>query len=305
MNLEKNKKTIIIAVIGIAVFFIIAYSYATFGKEKQASVTRISSPKIDVEKTKKQYKRKIDLAREGAKKQSPRIPKSPYSDVEDPAKKTADTLGEKIEVQEVLLLKPETIPVTHAQKRKPPVKRKIVKKPVVLSSEDSLRNLNMELDSLRRNAISRHQEKQRLEKKEIKIAIRGDQKIKNGQRLKLKTMEDLSVGNVTIPKYTPFVGVVRFSEYRANVTVQSMVVNNKIIPVDFNVYGLDGLLGIPINSDKVLEATKNSTVDDAISEVPSKIPLSNTLGKLVSGKNREAKVHMIDGAKLYLVEKKK
>lgn len=121
----------------------------------------------------------------------------------------------------------------------------------------------------------------------LKAVIRGTQSKKNNEDLVLKTLEEIYISNVTIPKNTYLYARLQFSNGRAMASVKSVNVKGKIIPVDFDLYGLDGNRGIPIQNTNFDKAGSTLT-----NEAENVVNSTGTVGRIltsVSGTLRGSK----------------
>lgn len=131
--------------------------------------------------------------------------------------------------------------------------------------------------------------------------IRGDQKLASGEIIRLITSSETKLNNVTIPRGTPIYGTIRFSQDRANITLSSLKVNNKIVNLSLEGYANDGLKGIPINTSQLL--VNGQRVAD--SEVNSALSKTGKVGNVVAGilskssRNNKIEINFLDNQKIY------
>lgn len=133
-------------------------------------------------------------------------------------------------------------------------------------------------------------------------SIRGTQELKNGQTIKFVTDQDFTINGTNVPKNTALFGVIKFSEHRVNVVINTINVRGEIVNTDISVYSTDGIEGIPVSSDQILNNAKNSSVDEATREAGGYLgKAGKILGGLISSKNKEAKVRFINNQKVILI----
>lgn len=77
----------------------------------------------------------------------------------------------------------------------------------------------------------------------IKCMFVRDEKLETGQRVAIRLLEDIIVGNVMIPKNTHIMSVCSISQ-RLEIKVSSIDINGKIIPLNYEAYDTDGAKGI-------------------------------------------------------------
>lgn len=137
----------------------------------------------------------------------------------------------------------------------------------------------------------------------IQAVVRGTQEVKNGQTLRFQTNTDGVINGVKIPRNTSLFGIVRFNQYRAEVTIETANINGSIVPVNLVVYSNDGLKGIPISIDESLKQGRNSAVDDVARSGGILGKAGSVVGNVVSNKVKEPSVKFIDNQKVLLVQK--
>lgn len=79
-----------------------------------------------------------------------------------------------------------------------------------------------------------------------------------GSRLRLRLLEDVRAGDMLITKGTYlYAQISGFSEQRVTLTITSILLNSKIVPVKLEVYDLDGLPGLYVPASSFREFTKD------------------------------------------------
>lgn len=137
----------------------------------------------------------------------------------------------------------------------------------------------------------------------IQAVVRGTQEVKNGQTLRFQTNADGVINGVKIPRNTSLFGIVRFNQYRAEITIETANINGSIVPVNLVVYSNDGLKGIPISLDESLKQGRNSAVDDVARSGGILGKAGSVVGSVVSNKVKESSVKFIDNQKVLLIQK--
>ncbi len=149
----------------------------------------------------------------------------------------------------------------------------------------------------------------------ISACISSDQKVMDGQSVKLRTLEPMWIGNSLLPKNTSIVGLARLQGERLEITIESIEAMGCIMEVDLSVYDSDGQEGINIpnslESDALKEIGSNmgSTVGSSINistnagaQIVSDVGrgLLNGVSQYLTKKVREVKVHLKAGYKVML-----
>lgn len=137
----------------------------------------------------------------------------------------------------------------------------------------------------------------------IKAVVRGTQEIKDGQTLRFQTNEDGMVNGIKIPRNTSLFGIVRFNQYRAEITIETANINGNIHSINLIVYSPDGLKGIPISTDEHLKQGRNSAVQEVANKTGIVGKAGSIIGGVVSSKARETSVKFIDNHKVLLIQK--
>lgn len=133
-------------------------------------------------------------------------------------------------------------------------------------------------------------------------SISGEQKLKSGQNITLITKQEFTASGMTIPKFTYITAKVVFTDYRADMIVTTIKVGNKIHPVRMEVYGSDGVKGIPLEIDKILQKGKEDLIDETTRgnavEKTAKI-----VSNIVSNKAKEQEVTFVNNQTVYFIIK--
>lgn len=106
----------------------------------------------------------------------------------------------------------------------------------------------------------------------IKAIIDEDIKAVDGSRVRLRILEDIEVGQTTIPKGTYLYATMSgFSSQRVKGTVKSVMLNDDLIKINLSIYDTDGLEGL-----YVPESSFRSTAQDVGSQTLNTAPSLNT-----------------------------
>lgn len=135
-----------------------------------------------------------------------------------------------------------------------------------------------------------------------------DEKVKSGQRITLRLLEDLVISGVHIPRNTHLQGVCTISE-RMEINVTSLDMGGRILKFHFEAFDTDGGKGIYCSD---LSKTAKEAADQGINTVTSS--LNGRLGRvardaatlgasIIRSKTGEVSVSIPAGYTFYLVEK--
>lgn len=79
----------------------------------------------------------------------------------------------------------------------------------------------------------------------------------SGSRIRIRILESIMAGNSLIPKGTYMYAVINgFSEQRVTFLISSIMLNGKILPVNLDVYDLDGLRGLYVPESAFRDFTR-------------------------------------------------
>lgn len=105
---------------------------------------------------------------------------------------------------------------------------------------------------------------------EVKAVIRGEQKIGNGQNLRIALSESTIIGGLNIPKGTIIYANARFNDDRVDLAINTFKVGNKIVNgSNLKVFSNDGLEGIPINTSQLMVNGKQIATNEAKQQMSS------------------------------------
>lgn len=136
-----------------------------------------------------------------------------------------------------------------------------------------------------------------------------DQKVVDGQRVTVRLLEDYSVDGVFVPANTHFAAVCKVSD-RLELSVRSVEINGRILPLQLVAYDTDGMAGIycpetsasrnsrRASSDAISAA--NSTFGGLVGDLANTVLRTGaTIAKSASG---ELSVKVVSGYEFYLVK---
>ena len=157
-----------------------------------------------------------------------------------------------------------------------------------------------------------------LGKNTIAACIHQDQTVMDGQQVKLRLLEPLQAGNLTIPRNTVVSGTGKVQGERLDITVSSVQYQGNILPVELAVYDNEGMKGLCIETSLDREAAKEAMANiggglgTSISFARSagqQVAMDITRGLMQGGsqylakKFRTVKVHLKAGYELMLYAK--
>ncbi|MBW8323690.1 MAG: conjugative transposon protein TraM [Prolixibacteraceae bacterium] len=91
----------------------------------------------------------------------------------------------------------------------------------------------------------------------IKAIIDEQIKVYAGSRVRIRLLEDVFIDNILLPQGAYLYAIVDgFSTQRLTFTITSIMMNNKIYPVELKIYDLDGLPGLYVPASAFREFTK-------------------------------------------------
>ena len=137
-----------------------------------------------------------------------------------------------------------------------------------------------------------------------------DEKVRSGQRISVRLLEDLVIGGVHVPRNTHLQGVVSISD-RMEVAITSLDMGGRILSFHFEAYDTDGGKGIYCSD--LSDAAKKAS-DQGLSTISS--TLSSRLGRvardaatvgasIIRNKAGEVTVSVPAGYTFYIIEEKR
>lgn len=146
-----------------------------------------------------------------------------------------------------------------------------------------------------------------LDKNTISACIYGNQTVTDGQKVQLRLLEQMRVGEVIVPANTVLTGSAKIAGERLGIGITSIEYAGSIYNVKLNVYDTDGQQGIfipgsmELNAAKEVAANMGTSMGSSINiSSDAKAQLASDLGKgLIQGtsqyiakKMRTVKVHL-------------
>ena len=156
------------------------------------------------------------------------------------------------------------------------------------------------------------------DKNSIRASVYQTITISNGKELQLRLLEPMRTGNILIPANTILTGSAKIGGERLHITITSIQYADNVIPVEMEVYDMDGMQGISVpNSDEItamkeiaanMGTSMGSSItitDDAGSQLAADLGRSLIQGtsQFFSKKMREVKVTLKAGYKVLLLPK--
>ena len=153
----------------------------------------------------------------------------------------------------------------------------------------------------------------------IPACISESQTIEQGGRVKLRLLESLQAGNVTVPVNSLITGTANIQGERLDILVSSIEYSGNIIPVQLATYDIDGQRGIFVPGSESRTAAKE-VLGDVSQSMGSSISFAGSAGqqvamdltrgilqggtRFVSRRIKAVKVKLKAGYKVLLVAKK-
>ena len=146
-------------------------------------------------------------------------------------------------------------------------------------------------------------------KRPFKCMFVRDQKLKSGQRVTLRLLEDYVEGGVRIPANTHLAAICKIGD-RLELQVRSLEMNDRIIPLALDAYDTDGLQGIYCPETSASKGAKQAG-NDAISTAGTTFgglvgDLASTIirtgASIARSASGEVSVSVVSGYEFYLVK---
>ena len=139
-----------------------------------------------------------------------------------------------------------------------------------------------------------------------------DEKVKNGQRVGIRILEDFRCGGVVIPENTHLAAVCSLSG-RLELMVSSFEMNGRIYPINLKAYDIDGYEGIYCPESAAVKGRKKvsgevvSTAGTALSGLVGGVAgkIVRTGASLLTSASGEQSVQIASGYEFYLMEEVK
>lgn len=138
----------------------------------------------------------------------------------------------------------------------------------------------------------------------IPVVVHEDQTFRAGEMVKLRLLKEITADGVIIPVNTILHAVCQNSEDRMRLTVQSLQLEGQLIPLDLEVYDMDGTVGVnmPGMSNQAGGQIRSSAIQGV--QMPGIGSLANTVMNTVrqsaSARARQTSVKLRAGYNLFL-----
>lgn len=100
----------------------------------------------------------------------------------------------------------------------------------------------------------------RAEENQTMIKAIVDEELKKasvGDRVRIRVLDDIIAGNTTIPKNSYlFATISGFQDQRVKIDISTIMVNDRILPVNLKIYDMDGMEGLYVPSSDFRDFTK-------------------------------------------------
>lgn len=93
----------------------------------------------------------------------------------------------------------------------------------------------------------------------IRAVIHQSQSAMNGSAIRIRLDQDMYVSGIQVPAGTVLFGIGQLHGDRYQVSLQNINYENYILPVSLEVYGYDGMKGIPVSDGIAAEAARQGT----------------------------------------------
>lgn len=122
----------------------------------------------------------------------------------------------------------------------------------------------------------------------FRAVIHGTQTIKSGQTALFRTKEEIRYGSVVVPVNTLLTGWASISDNRLTIKINSVRLGHEVYALPLDVYGSDGMQGLPLNYDaagKLASTQASSTATQEISSAASRYggTIGRVAGTIISG----------------------
>ncbi len=134
----------------------------------------------------------------------------------------------------------------------------------------------------------------------IMAVIHNDQEIRNGDRIKLRLLENVTINGIKYKRNTYAFGFARFQTNRVLLTINNINHN----PTNLVCYDKqDGSMGIYVEGANAVGEFGREGTEDVVSDSDiSNVPLGNTLKNIFRRKNREISVSLLNNYEVILKE---
>ncbi|SBW05359.1 conserved hypothetical protein [uncultured Dysgonomonas sp.] len=137
------------------------------------------------------------------------------------------------------------------------------------------------------------------DKNSIRACVNQTVTLTNGKEVQLRLLEPMRAGNILIPANTLVTGACRIGGERLEVTINSIQYAGNIIPVELQVYDMDGQSGIFVPNNDEVKAAKE-VASTLASSAGSSIMISDNAGSQLAADMGKG---LIQGASQYISKK--
>lgn len=145
----------------------------------------------------------------------------------------------------------------------------------------------------------------------FRAVIHGTQIVRSGQTALFRTKEPICYGSITIPENTLLAGYANISESRLTISINSVRLGHGVFALLLEVYGSDGIVGIPLDYDEVGKITNSESTSSVLQETSAAMSsyggtIGRVVGSVVSGVGNQvrsaksAEVKLIDNQTVIL-----
>lgn len=122
----------------------------------------------------------------------------------------------------------------------------------------------------------------------FRAVIHGTQTIKSGQTALFRTKEEIRYGGMVVPVNTLLSGWTSINDNRLTITISSVRLGHEVYALPLEVYGSDGMQGLPLNYDaagKIANTQASTTATQEISSAASRYggTIGRVAGTIISG----------------------
>jgi len=118
-------------------------------------------------------------------------------------------------------------------------------------------------------------------KNTISACIHEEQTVMDGQPVRIRLLEPIRAGYITVPKNAILTGIARVQGERLDVNISSLEYAGNIIPVELTVYDSDGQKGISVPSSLEMQAV-NEAMANIGSGLGSSITFTQSAGQQIA-----------------------
>lgn len=116
----------------------------------------------------------------------------------------------------------------------------------------------------------------------FQAVIHGTQLVKSGQTALFRTKEPIQYGNLLVPANTLLSGITSVAANRLTIKINSVRLGREVFALPLDVFGSDGIAGIPLNYDEMGKIANSETSSTALRETSSAMSsYGGTIGRVV------------------------